>query len=143
MVFYTYILRNIFDFSLVVLQILLDDILFSIVSDNLVQSITANRLLRLAKIQKVFRLFRAFRSIKVLNVLLSGLEFIDLVRTLIYKIIFCIPLIFRLMLPVQIVFFIYSLAGMYLYGTLNKNEDNPYANADCNADTFRYSWGGC
>lgn len=31
---------------------------------------------------------------------MSGLEFLDIVRALLYKIIICVPLIFRLMLPV-------------------------------------------
>lgn len=41
------------------------------------------------------------------------------------------------------IFFIYSLVGVYLYRNLSKLADNPYANEDCNADNFRYIWGGC
>ncbi|CAD8077769.1 unnamed protein product [Paramecium sonneborni] len=134
---------NIFDISLVILQIIFDYILFNIVSGNIVQSIKANRLLRLAKIQKVFRLFRAFRSIKILNFLLSGLEFLDIIKNLLYKIIICVPLIFRLLLPVQMIFFIYSCVGMYLYGKIQRNPENPYANSECNADIFEYQWGSC
>jgi len=74
-------------------------------------------------------LFRAFRSLKILNILFEGLQFLDVVRTLLYKIIICVPLILRLMLPVQMVFFIYSCVGMYLYGKIQRNEDNPYANS--------------
>ncbi|CAD8055958.1 unnamed protein product [Paramecium primaurelia] len=134
---------NIFDITLVILQIIFDYILFNIVSGNIVQSIKANRLLRLAKIQKVFRLFRAFRSLKIINILFEGLQFLDVVRTLLYKIIICVPLILRLMLPVQMVFFIYSCVGMYLYGKIQRNEDNPYANSQCDINNFEYSWGSC
>ncbi|CAD8091578.1 unnamed protein product [Paramecium sonneborni] len=134
---------NIFDITLVILQIIFDYILFNIVSENIAQSIKANRLLRLAKIQKVFRLFRAFRSIKIINILFEGLQFLDLVRTLLYKIIICVPLILRLMLPVQMVFFIYSCIGMYLYGKIQNNEDNPYANTQCDVNNFEYQWGSC
>ncbi|CAD8079364.1 unnamed protein product [Paramecium sonneborni] len=134
---------NIFDITLVILQIIFDYVLFNIVSGNIVQSIKANRLLRLAKIQKVFRLFRAFRSLKILNILFEGLQFLDLVRTLLYKIIICVPLILRLMLPVQMVFFIYSCIGMYLYGKVQRNENNPYANSECDINSFEYQWGNC
>ncbi|CAD8063596.1 unnamed protein product [Paramecium primaurelia] len=134
---------NIFDITLVILQIIFDYILFNIVSGNIVQSIKANRLLRLAKIQKVFRLFRAFRSLKILNILFEGLQFLDVVRTLLYKIIICVPLILRLMLPVQMIFFIYSCIGMYLYGTIQSNHNNPYANSECNINNFEYKWGNC
>lgn len=74
--------------------------MFNVVTGNIVQSIKANRILRLAKIQKVFRLFRAFRSVKIISFLLKGVEFLDVVRRLLYKILFCIPIIFRLMMPV-------------------------------------------
>ncbi|CAD8066114.1 unnamed protein product [Paramecium primaurelia] len=134
---------NIFDISLVILQIIFDYILFNIVSGNIVQSIKANRLLRLAKIQKVFRLFRAFRSIKIINFMLSGLEFLDIVRHLLYKIIICVPLIIRLMLPVQMIFFIYSCVGMYLFGKIQRNPENPYANSQCDSNLFEYQWGNC
>lgn len=69
---------------------------------------------------------------------MSGLEFLDIVRALLYKIIICVPLIFRLMLPVQMVFYIYSCVGMYLYGDIAKNENNPYANSQCDANVFEY-----
>lgn len=61
--------------------------------------------------------------------LFEGLQFLDVVRTLLYKILICVPLILRLMLPVQMIFFIYSCVGMYLYGRIQSNEDNPYANS--------------
>lgn len=56
---------NSFDFFLVIFQLVFDYILYNILSQTLIQSFKANRLLKLAKIQKVFRLFRAFRTIKV------------------------------------------------------------------------------
>ncbi|CAD8182723.1 unnamed protein product [Paramecium octaurelia] len=134
---------NVFDISLVILQIVFDYILFKVVTGNIVQSIKANRILRLAKIQKVFRLFRAFRSVKIISFLLKGVEFLDVVRRLLYKILFCIPIIFRLMMPVQMVFFIYATIGIYVYGEVETVADNPYANSKCDPNQFQYSWGDC
>lgn len=36
------------------------------------------------------------------------------------------------------VFYIYSCVGMYLYGDIAKNENNPYANSQCDANVFEY-----
>lgn len=69
-------------------------------------------MLRIAKIQKVFRMFRALRSIKVVGFLLSGLEILDNVKNLIYKIMICVPVILRLLVPIQIIFFLYAAAGV-------------------------------
>ncbi|CAD8119924.1 unnamed protein product [Paramecium sonneborni] len=134
---------NVFDILLVILQLVFDYVLFSVVSENIVQSIKANRILRLAKIQKVFRLFRAFRSVKIISFLLKGVEFLDVVRRLLYKILFCIPIILRLMMPVQMVFFIYATIGIYVYGDVETVPDNPYANSKCDPNEFQHSWGDC
>ncbi|CAK69287.1 unnamed protein product (macronuclear) [Paramecium tetraurelia] len=134
---------NVFDITLILLQILFDYILFSFVTGNIVQSIKANRILRIAKIQKVFRLFRAFRSIKLVGYLLRGLEIFAHVKNLLYKIIICVPLILRLILPVQIVFFTYACIGIYIYGGITTDDDNPFSNNSCDPNEFRFLWGQC
>ncbi|CAD8206226.1 unnamed protein product [Paramecium pentaurelia] len=134
---------NVFDLSIIILQILFDFILFSFVTGNIVQSIKANRILRIAKIQKAFRIFRAFRSIKLVGFLLQGLEIFAYVKNLLYKIIICIPLILRLILPVQIVFFTYACVGIYIYGGLEINTENPFSNTSCDPNEFRFQWGQC
>ncbi|CAD8124310.1 unnamed protein product [Paramecium sonneborni] len=134
---------NIFDVIIIFLQILFDYILFNFVSDNIVQSVKANRILRIAKIQKVFRICKALRSIKLFGYILQGLEIFVHVKNLLYKIMICIPIILRLILPVQIVFFTYACIGIYIYGDINKEEQNPFSNSFCDPNEFRYQWGEC
>ncbi|CAD8206175.1 unnamed protein product [Paramecium octaurelia] len=134
---------NVFDVSIIFLQILFDYVLFNFVTGNIVQSIKANRILRIAKIQKAFRIFRAFRSIKLVGYLLQGLEIFAHVKNLLYKIIICIPLILRLILPVQIVFFTYACVGIYIYGGIEDDKQNPYSNNSCDPNEFRFQWGQC
>jgi len=42
------------------------------------------------------------------------------------------------MLPVQIVFFVYSTIGIYIYGGIPYNEENPYANSSCDLSELQY-----
>jgi two pore calcium channel protein 1/two pore calcium channel protein 3 len=109
--------------------VLFDYVLYNIVSGFLVQSLKANRVLRIAKIQKVFRMFRALRSIKIVGFLFSGLEILDNVRNLIYKIMICVPVILRLLVPIQIIFFLYASVGVHLFSGLQPNND--YSPQEC------------
>lgn len=82
-----------------------------------VKSVSASRVLKIAKLQKVFRMFRAFRTVKVLNYILSGLDIIQRVYEMLYKIVICIPIVMKLSVICVIVLYIYAAIGVELFST--------------------------
>ena len=85
--------------------------------------------MRIAKIQKVFRMFRALRSIKIVGFIFSGLEILDNVKNLIYKIMICVPVILRLLIPIQIIFYLYATLGIQFFGGIIS--ENAFSPQEC------------
>ncbi len=61
---------NLFDFSLIVMQVILDYLIIGIIDSSVIKTFKANKMIKLIKIQKISRIFKLFRTIKIISIFL-------------------------------------------------------------------------
>lgn len=96
-------------------QAMFDYLFFELLEGSNVKALSTSRVLKLAKLQKIFRLFRAFRTVKILSYILTGLDIIQRVYEMLYKIVICIPIVMRLSVIWVIVFYVYAAIGVEIF----------------------------
>ncbi|EGR34843.1 hypothetical protein IMG5_000710 [Ichthyophthirius multifiliis] len=75
-------------------------------------------LVKITKIQRVFRILKTFRTIKIIQFLFAGLDIIEKVHQMFYKIVICIPIVLKLSVIIFILFYIYASLGVEIFTTL-------------------------
>lgn len=88
----------------------------------------------------MFRTLKALRTVKIVNFLIIGADTLIQIKIMIQRIILCLPLIFKLIPLILMVFYIYSIFGMeYFNHETSKTVDNSPFNIYTYADFSTFS----
>lgn len=103
---------NRFDFAMVVITIVT---MIGLQYIYFLKQAKSGKLLKITKIQRVLRIFRSMRSMKVLAVFNYGADTILRVKMLFQKIMYCLPVVLKLLTALFFAMYIYALVGMLLF----------------------------
>lgn len=81
------------------------------------KSAKAGKLLKLTKLNRVFKMFRAVRTVKIMRLIVVWGDILHQTQTLITRIFTCIPLIFKLLPILWMVFYIYAVIGLEIFNS--------------------------